>query len=116
MERLLENLKNVRRDSNGFNAQCPAHEDNKNSLNIATGDDGRTLLNCKAGCSTVQIVKSIGLNMRDLFPEKPKPQESKIVATYDYHDEECNVLFQKVRFSRKTFAAGLKPNQDIITL
>lgn len=33
--------------------------------------DGRILLHCFAGCSVDEIVGSIGLELSDLFPERP---------------------------------------------
>lgn len=53
-----------------FSARCPAHEDRNASLSIATGDDGRTLLHCHAGCETPAIVGALGLKLVDLFAEK----------------------------------------------
>lgn len=41
----------------GWIAKCIAHEDKSPSLSIDTGDDGRVLLNCLAGCS-FEAVKS----------------------------------------------------------
>lgn len=47
--------------------KCPAHEDKTASLSIAQTDDGRTLINCFAGCSPEQIMAAIGLKMEDLW-------------------------------------------------
>jgi hypothetical protein len=58
----------VRRSGKGYVAFCPAHEDRKPSLNIAEGSDGRVLLHCFAGCSQEEIVRALGLELRDLFP------------------------------------------------
>ncbi len=46
--------------------------------------------------------------MKDLFAEKsngfqPKSQTKKIVATYDYTDENGNLLFQSIRYEPKGF-------------
>ncbi|RMH23667.1 MAG: DUF3987 domain-containing protein, partial [Planctomycetota bacterium] len=63
----------IHRSGKGWSAQCPAHEDRNPSLSIATGDDGRCLINCHAGCATKAIVEALGLEMKDLMPERPKP-------------------------------------------
>ena len=55
-------------------AVCPGHQDKEPSLSITTGDDGRVLLKCHAGCKTEDVVKAIGMEMRDLFP----PTHSKV--------------------------------------
>lgn len=57
-------------------ACCPVHGDQHQSLGVAEGRDGRVLLRCYAGCSVKDILAAIGLEFRDLFPdriEKPQP-------------------------------------------
>jgi hypothetical protein len=105
----LSKLKNVREDSNGWNALCPAHEDNKNSLNIAISDDGKTLINCKAQCSTPQVVYAVGLAMTDMFPERygesktKRKKHGKVIEEYSYHDSEGALRFQVCRMDPKDF-------------
>lgn len=79
-----------------FSAQCPAHEDHKPSLDIATGKDGRALLICRSGgCEPAQILAALDLHPRDLFPPSngtrhsdvraPDPGQSRTLeATYVY--------------------------------
>ena len=38
-------------------------------MSINTGDDGRVLLKCHAGCELDAILHAIHLERRDLFPE-----------------------------------------------
>lgn len=66
-EAVLDRLTNVKRGDGKATARCPAHEDRANSLSIATGEDGRVLLHCFAGCSVEQITRTIDLQPRDLF-------------------------------------------------
>lgn len=40
-------------------ACCPAHGDTRPSLTLADADDGRLLLNCKAGCAFLSILDAI---------------------------------------------------------
>lgn len=54
---------------NSYTARCPVHGDTHNSLSISEGNDGRILVNCFAGCSTQDIVETMGLNMSDLFSQ-----------------------------------------------
>ncbi len=52
-------------------AFCPSHEDvQKQSLSIGVGDNGVLLVNCFVGCDTSDVLRTIGLTFRDLFPEK----------------------------------------------
>lgn len=48
---------------------CPAHADRRTrSLCIAEGDDGKILLDCKAGCKVDDVCKVLGISLSDLFP------------------------------------------------
>lgn len=61
-------LSGIRSRGNGYQALCPAHPDQQASLSIDTGEDGRVLLHCFAGCTAEQIVSALGLTLADLFP------------------------------------------------
>lgn len=65
----LEKVREIGRDR--WVACCPAHDDKHPSLGIALGDDGRTLVVCRAGCDVYSIVSAVGMELTDLFPEKP---------------------------------------------
>jgi hypothetical protein len=56
-----------RPSGNGWSARCPAHEDRQPSLSIAEGDDGRALIDCKAGCSPDAVCAALGMTMVNLF-------------------------------------------------
>jgi 5S rRNA maturation endonuclease (ribonuclease M5) len=108
IEDFLERFSGPRRQNgNGVDVRCPAHEDKTPSLSVAEGDDGRILLNCKAGCETEAVVTALGLTMADLYPEKRATDE--IVATYDYVSETGELLFQVVRRQGKRFSQR-RPN------
>ena len=49
-------------------ARCPAHDDRSPSLSIRDIGDGRTLINCFAGCGAVDVLAAIGLELSDLYP------------------------------------------------
>jgi hypothetical protein len=69
LQDILSKLKKVKYiGSDRYMAECPAHQDMEPSLSITTGDDGRVLLKCHAGCKTEDVVKAIGMEMKDLFP------------------------------------------------
>ena len=101
-EDILKRLDVVSETSNGWQARCPAHDDDRPSLSIGE-DGGKTLLHCQAGCETEDIVKAMGLQLRDLFPEEA--EERKLVATYGYLDENGELLFQILRYKPKNFSA-----------
>ena len=102
LDDFLSRLEGVRRSGAGYVARCPAHDDRRASLSVAEGDDGRILLTCFAGCDTQAVCAALGLTLADLFGEKRQGMPS-IVATYDYTDEDGQLLYQVVRFAPKDF-------------
>jgi hypothetical protein len=65
----LDRVKQTKADS--WMACCPAHKDRAPSLSIRYIDD-KTLIHCFAGCSVLEVVSAIGMEISDLFP----PRES----------------------------------------
>jgi len=62
-----------RSGSNGqWASSCPAHDDKHASLSISSGSDGKVLMHCHASCLIVDIVKALGMKMRDLFTGPPR--------------------------------------------
>lgn len=103
--KLLGGPEKVTKNSNGWMALCPAHDDKKPSLSIRQ-EDNKVLVHCHAGCLTDAICRALGIQKSDLFEEPKKPVQSgkgKIVAEYPYHDENGNLLFEVVRFEPKDF-------------
>ena len=108
IEDFLARLDGVESTADGkWVARCPAHDDHNPSLGVATGNDGRILVKCYAGCSAESVVQAMGLKMSDLMPPdtrtnggrksrkappavsvddlvKPKPSASKAAKTKDY--------------------------------
>ncbi|MGE5569091.1 MAG: hypothetical protein ACM3S5_08655 [Rhodospirillales bacterium] len=67
--------------------------------------DGRVLVHCFAGCGQRAVIDA--LRSRGLWPERERrehpPEWGRIVRTYDYTDEDGNLLYQVCRFEPKTF-------------
>jgi len=86
---------------------CPAHEDNRRSLQVAIGSGGTLLLKCFANCKTQDVVEALDLKMRDLWPPSERPRVPstpvKVVARYDYVDEQGVLLYQVERTDPKGF-------------
>ena len=70
-EILLSKLDKVKRTGAGrWLACCPAHADKGPSLSIRETDDGRALVHCFAGCSAVDILAAVDMDIADLFPPR----------------------------------------------
>jgi hypothetical protein len=97
---------------------CPAHDDNKASLSISEGRDGKLLLNCFAGCSFESIVQNSPAHLRDSSvtnarPERVAPlqasvnvansQPRTVIAEYCYVDEDGALLYVVERHEPKDF-------------
>jgi hypothetical protein len=104
IRRVLPLLKGVReRPGGGWDALCPAHEDDRPSLSVGVGKDGRVLLKCHACCTAEEVVAALGLTMSDLYADSANGEARRVVATYDYRDEAGCLCFQTVRYCPKDF-------------
>lgn len=65
-------LERWHKNGTGYKARCPAHDDKDPSLSVSTGDDGRILFKCHAGCTAKDICARIGVEISDLFPGDKK--------------------------------------------
>ncbi len=68
LQEFLDGLQNVKGGPTQYTARCPAHDDRHNSLSVGTGEDGRILLRCHAGCETAAVLAALGRKPSDLFP------------------------------------------------
>jgi putative DNA primase/helicase len=97
-ESIARNLE-ARRSGTGWMAKCPAHDDKNPSLSIREVD-GKVLLHCHAGCAQRAVIETLKASgawqtERTIF--------LRIVAEYDYTDEQGNLLYQTVRYEPKDF-------------
>ena len=93
-----------KKTANGWECNCPAHQDKNASLSIAEGDNGKTIVKCFAGCDFDSICAAAGLDKKDFFGDATTGQQrSRIVAEYSYQDAEGREIFQVVRFEPKDF-------------
>lgn len=109
-ELVLPRLEAVRKSGAGFMARCPAHDDGKASLSVATGTDQPVIFHCHAGCAPEDIVSKLGLDWETL--SAPRDDQTSAddwtpagpaVAVYDYRDESGSLLFQVLRTAKKDF-------------
>ena len=60
--------------------KCPSHPDHSPSLSIASGQNGRVLVRCWAGCHTEAVLEFVGRRMADLF-DGPSPTSEQVRKT-----------------------------------
>lgn len=130
-EDIARALGGAKRSGSNWSCKCPAHEDQKASLSITQNFSGKLLVHCHAGCEPMNVISF--LRAKGLWPDTAKtapvaippprakielppsqPQTSsrgRIVATYDYTDEDGELLYQAVRYDPKDFRQRA-PNPD----
>jgi len=82
IDQFLAHLVGVRQtEPRQWMARCPvpAHSDHKASLAIRL-DGNKILVHCHAGCRTEDVVRVLGLTMRDLFLDELKHEENEGVT------------------------------------
>ena len=71
LDQLIQRLKGVKTDSNGYVAPLSCPRRYHPSLSISTGDDGRILLKCHAGCSIEAVLASVAGDEGSLLSDAP---------------------------------------------
>jgi putative DNA primase/helicase len=104
-EFILSKLRRKRRCGKGVVTLCPAHDDNKFSLRVARGRSNNVVMKCYAGCSIDAICAGFGIAKSDLFSGVSKKRNSDwdIIAVYDYHNQNGQILYQHARYRNKQF-------------
>ncbi len=102
MSTLLELIETLaaKRTGLGWMAKCPAHNDRNPSLSIRESED-KILVHCHAGCEQRDVIDA--LKARGLWKSSHSVEESRVVSTYDYTDQNGELLYQVVRFEPKNF-------------
>ena len=112
VEKLVSALEAHGMKGKGSAWQCPAHEDERASLSVSVGRDGRALVKCHAGCKTADVLAALSLEEKDLFPEREKRPAKKgttesATVEYVYCAADGSPLAKKLRFAHaggKSFA------------
>ena len=78
---LLQLLDGTRETRPGvWQARCPEHDDKSPSLSVKETADDTVLIKCWAGCGAGEVVASVGLELRDLFPRNDRFDHRQIPA------------------------------------
>lgn len=106
---VLSCLENVRESGDGWVARCPhpnhssGRGDKNPSLRIAIGESGNVLLLCRTGCSTEEVLNSVGLEWKALLPGSDKEyyrsvSKTKVLTNKDaaIRDRAYRMIFDKL--------------------
>lgn len=93
--------------TNKYMALCPAHDDRNPSLSIGLSEDNsHILLHCHAGCEAKDVLSSVGLKFKDLYPENSTGKAAEVAQTrYTYLKADGSVAYDKIRID---YADGSK--------
>lgn len=89
---------------------CPAHPDQKPSARYSLEQKVWRCDACGAGAGVIDLADKLGVerprteSRASGVPALGRVDASRVVASYDYTDEEGKLLFQAVRFEPKTFS------------
>lgn len=107
-EDIKSKLQRIKQAANGkgFAAQCPAHDDGKNSLLLKQQTNGKITINCQSGCDIKAVLACFNLTEKDLYPTlNTLPEKQNFDSIYDYKDENGTLLYQ---ICRKNLGDGKK--------
>lgn len=77
IEKVLSRLKHKRIGPGKYLAFAPTRSERTPSVSIKELEDGGLLLHDFGGDSTADILTAIGLNLADLFPERPSSHQAR---------------------------------------
>ncbi|WP_297922959.1 hypothetical protein [Metallibacterium sp.] len=106
IDALLHRLERVQRSGQGWRADCPNGHKTHGTLSLAQGDDGRLLLHCFAGCSTADVLGTLGLALADVMPERLR----------DESPEGRRTAQERFRLASVTAAAGVLEREARVLL
>lgn len=93
IDNLLSRLQKVKSTGKGkWTCLCPSHDDRSPSMHIKLEDDGKILINCKAGCGAYDIVGAVGMELSDLMPEQATHHRQKPRKNIIYSSEALELI------------------------
>ena len=102
---------------NRWTCKCSAHDDRSPSMHIKLEDDGKILINCKAGCGAEDILGAIGMEFSDLMPEQATHQRQKPRKQILYATEALDLIryeAQIILASGYALRNGTLTNDDLV--
>lgn len=100
IDNLLSHLGRAKKSGkNSWMCKCPAHEDRTASLTVTELSNETILINCFAGCGSLEVLNAVGLDYSDLFPDtqetgRPNKLRISIREALAVLELEAQVVFQ----------------------
>ncbi len=109
---LVKLIKGAKKSGDGYTGFCPAHDDTKIRSLSWCDKGGLIALKCHTGCKFSEIAAAMDREQREFFHDNGQPTVKKEISeTYDYTDEDGNLLHQEVRYTPKSFSQR-RPDPD----
>ena len=111
-EDLAHRLEKPKKQGKGWQACCPAHEDNNPSLSINDGDNGKPVVHCHAGCTQKSVIDT--LIDAGKWPERNPngasytPQKSR-KTVYSYFKANGDLAFTVERIDKPDGSKEIRP-------
>jgi len=103
LEGVADQLENVKwNDRGGFSAQCPAHDDDRNSLSVSE-DNGKILMKCHAGCEFQEII--------DCLSDSPHNEHRLSISNLVEHERELSFVRSEKQRPNFVQLLGRQPTQ-----
>ncbi len=111
IDRVLARLEKVSPCGDGWSACCPAHHDDKPSMTVGVGNDGKVLVDCKIGCGFDKIVAALEMDPGDFFADKqPKKKRSKPEPDPEPEPDKPELIERMTRLAAK-YEKALTPER-----
>jgi hypothetical protein len=119
-DKVLALFPDAARSGENWSARCPGHDDDRPSLSIGFGKEGKVLVHCHAGCTNGDIAFALGLKSEaTLYARLAAAEDEQELfrhptADYNYHDAAGHWVYTVTRFDRggkKTYRPWV-PNED----
>ncbi|MGI9460218.1 MAG: AAA family ATPase, partial [Pirellulales bacterium] len=111
LEKVLSALgdSNYKQRGDTHDCICPSHDDGKASLSVTYNPLTKsTLIDCKAGCSTIDVLNALGLKYQDLFDDAgsapPAPAPKKKATRHATHEKAIAAVRWSVEQNGETVA------------
>lgn len=100
---------NYKQRGDTHDCKCPGHDDGKASLSVTYNPlTQSTIINCHAGCSTIDVLNALGLKFQDLYDDAgsapPAPAQKKKATRHATHEKAIAAVRWSVEQNGETVA------------